>query len=81
MSDEKLIIGHGRAVNGHDINGPSAAQIAAAALSQQRSRILETFIAQYLADTGAKIEDTVLCEQYDMETGVMRHWCEPKGKR
>ena len=73
-------LGHARGINGHNINGPSAAEIAAAALAVQRSRILENFIAQYLEATGTSIEDTVLCEQRDFD-GTTRYWCEPKGER
>lgn len=43
--------------------------------------IKDHFVAQYLAATGAKIQDTVLCEQYDARDFTTRYWLEPKGKR
>jgi hypothetical protein len=45
---------------------------------REENAIKENFIARYLAATGAQIEDTVLCQQTDMETATIRYWCEPK---
>ena len=44
----------------------------------KRAQIKEDFIARYLAETGAKIDDTVLVEQMDINTSTIRYWCEPK---
>jgi len=45
---------------------------------QEQVSNLEHFVARYLAATGARIEDTTLCQQADRETGIIRYWCEPK---
>jgi hypothetical protein len=43
--------------------------------------IKEHFIAQYLAKTGANIEDTMLVEQAQPDGRTILYWCEPKGRR
>ncbi len=50
-------------------------------LVAQQLAIKEHFVAQYLAATGAKIEDTVLCEQFAADGKTRRYWCEPRDKR
>jgi hypothetical protein len=40
--------------------------------------IKEHFIAQYLAATGARIEDTQLVEQRLPNGTGFRYWCEPR---
>jgi hypothetical protein len=47
-------------------------------ITDKHQAITENFIAQYLSTTGARIEDTVLCQQSVINTGIVRYWCEPK---
>lgn len=48
---------------------------------QKLDAIKEDFIARYLHATGSKAEDVILCEQHDINTGITKYWCEPKGDR
>jgi hypothetical protein len=42
--------------------------------------VKEHFIARYLADTGAKIEDTQLVERHSADGLTVTLWCEPRKK-
>jgi hypothetical protein len=47
---------------------------------QQQNAVKENFIARYLAETGAKISETVLVEQISRNGLTTKYWCEPKTK-
>lgn len=57
---------------------PSKDEIVQKELEKQLA-IIENFIARYLAETGARVQDTTLVEQRKDPLTTL-YWCEPKPK-
>jgi hypothetical protein len=62
---------------GHHSFTPIDTQALVPDIIKQQNAVKENFIAGYLAATGARIEDTVLCEQHSNDRTTIRYWCEP----
>lgn len=62
-------------------NNDEEIELAVQRIVRERMVMMENFITIYLSNTGAKIEDTIMCEQRSADSNTLTYWCEPKGKR